>query len=543
MFDLLIRGATIVDGTGAPGWIGDVAVVNGRIAEIDPCISGEALEVVDAKGHVLCPGFIDAHGHSDFTLFINNKGESKIRQGITTEVTGNCGFTAGPITPDHEEDLVYYLANTIVLNDERRSAWKWETQDQFLQHSAKNGLSFNIVPLVGQGMIHVGVMGFETRMPTEAELDRMKAMLQKELDAGFFGMSMAFEYEPGNHLPVEETVELCKLLKDCGCIFSIHMKNEGANLLECVEHALQIAQQSGCRVEISHLKARYTANWGKAREAMRRIAAAREQGVDVAFDVYPYAAYGSGLIDLIPPWVKKDGPQIMCQRLQDAALRQTAIRDMEKGLPGWDSMLTSSNWENCVQIATLRSPENKWMEGLRLGEIAQRRGCTPYELVVDLMVEESASVKCIWFAMDEDEVADIMRHPLAIFGTDGRACATYGELGKGAVHPRYYGTYPRILGKYVREEGLMSMEEAIYKSTAAVARRFGIDGRGELKEGFFADMVLFDPNAIAETNSFQDPHSYPQGIDLVVVNGKIVVAHGIHTGALPGEILRRKTQK
>lgn len=543
MFDLLIRGARIIDGTGAPGFTGDVAVANGIIAEIAPSISGEAREVVDAKGHVLCPGFIDAHGHSDFTLFINHRGESKIRQGITTEVTGNCGFTAGPITPDHEEDLVYYLANTIVLTDQRRAAWKWETQDQFLEHSARNGLSFNIVPLVGQGMIHVGVMGFENRMPTEAEMGRMKTMLQKELDAGFFGMSMAFEYEPGNHLPIEETVELCKLLKDRGCIFSIHMKNEGANLLACVDHALQIAEQSGCRVEISHLKARYAANWGKAREAMRRIEAARERGIDVAFDVYPYAAYGSGLIDLIPPWVKKDGPQLMCQRLQDPALRRKALYDMENGLDGWDSMLTSPDWAACVQIASLRSPENKWMEGLRLSQIAERRGSTPYELVVDLMVEESASVKCIWFAMDEDEVKDIMRHPLAIFGTDGRACATYGELGKGAVHPRYYGTYPRILGKYVRDEGLLSLEEAVQKSTSAVARRFGIEGRGELREGYFADMVLFDPDTITETNSFKEPHSYPKGIDLVVVNGKIVVANGIHTGALPGEILRRENQK
>lgn len=542
MFDLLIHGATIIDGTGAPRWNGDVAVRNGVIAEIASSISGEAMEVVNAKGHVLCPGFIDAHGHSDFTLFINHKGESKIRQGITTEVTGNCGFTAGPITSEHEEDLVFYLANTIVLNDTRRAAWKWETQNQFLEHTAKNGLSFNVVPLVGQGMIHVGVMGFESRMPTEAELNSMKAMLQKELDSGFFGMSMAFEYEPGNHLPSEETVALCRLLREQGCIFSIHLKNEGANLLKCVENAIQIASESGCRVEISHLKARYSANWGKAREAMRRIEEAREHGVDVAFDVYPYAAYGSGLIDLIPPWVKKDGPQLMCQRLQNPLLREKAIFDMENGVEGWDSMLTSPNWADCVQIATLRSHKNKWMEGLRLSQIAQSRSCTPYELVVDLMVEESASVKCIWFAMDEQEVADIMRHPLAIFGTDGRACATYGELGKGAVHPRYYGTYPRILGKYVREEKLMSLEEAIQKSTSAVAQRFGIEGRGELKEGYFADIVLFDADTIKDTNSFEKPHNYPNGIDLVIVNGQIVVANGIHTGNLPGKILRRKSR-
>lgn len=355
-------------------------------------------------------------------------------------------------------------------------------------------------------------------------------------------MSMAFEYEPGNRVPMEETLALCALLKERNCIFSIHMKNEGAYLLACVDHAIEIAERSGCRVEISHLKARYTANWGKAREATARIEAARKRGVDVAFDVYPYTAYGSGLIDLIPPWVKKDGPQIMCQRLQDPQLRQQAITDMEQGLDGWDSILTSPNWADYVQIASLRTQENKWMEGLRISQIAQKRGCTPYELVVDLMVEESASVKCVWFAMDEQEVADIMRHPLAVFGTDGRACATYGPLAQGAVHPRYYGTYPRILEKYVRQEGLLTLEEAIHKATGAVAKRFGIDSRGILKEGFHADLLLFDPDTVGETCTFASPHRYPQGIDLVIVNGRIVVAHGIHTGALPGQILRREIQ-
>lgn len=539
MFDFLIRGATIIDGTGSPGRTGDVAVVDGRIAAVASCISGEAVEVIEAKGRVLCPGFIDAHGHSDFTLFVNHRGESKIRQGITTEVTGNCGFTAGPITPDHEEDLVYYLANTIVLDDERRAAWKWDTQDSFLRHSAQKGLSFNIVPLVGQGMIHVGVMGFDDRMPTEAELERMKAMLRKELDAGFFGMSMAFAYEPGNYIHKEEVWEMCRVLKDYHCIYTIHMRDAGEILLPCVDEAIEIAEQSGCRVQISHLKAKYPANWGKAKEAMKRMSDARERGVDIAFDVYPYTAYGSGLIDIIPPWAKKDGPKQMCQLLQDPVHRAKTIYDMEHGLPGWDSILKTNGWADLVQIATLRSAGNKWMEGLRLSQIAEKRGCTPYELVVDLMVEESASVKCVWFAMDEQEVKDIMRHPLAIYGTDGRACATYGELGKGAVHPRYYGTYPRIFGKYVREEGILSLEEAVQKATSAVAQRFGICDRGEVREGYFADLVLFDPDIIGETNSFEQPHSYPKGIDLVMVNGKIVVAHGIHTGALPGKILRR----
>ncbi len=539
MFDIIIKNAKIIDGTGAPAYPGEVAIIGKKIAKIAPKIEGNAKTVIDARGHILCPGFIDAHGHSDFTLFVNNRGESKIRQGITTEVTGNCGFTGGPITEEHEDDLVHYLANTIVLSDELRSNWKWKTQDEFLRYCAKDGLSFNIVPLVGQGMIHVGIMGFSDKMPDEKEMDTMKSMLKRELDAGFFGMSMAFEYEPGNYMHIEEVSEMCKMLKAYDCIYTIHMRNEGMDLLPCVKHAIEIGKQSGCRVEISHLKARYPHNWGKAKEALRLIEEAKKEGLDICFDVYPYIAYGSGLIDLIPPWVKKDGPRIMCQRLSDPDLRKKVLYDMEHGIDGWDSIMKGENWASAVQIASLKTEVNKPCEGKVIQEIADERGCTPYEAVVDLMVEEDASIKCVWFAMNEEELITIMKHPDAIFGTDGRACATYGELSKGAVHPRYYGTYPRILGKYVREEGVLTLEEAIKKSTSAPAKRFGIDLRGEVKEGYFADLVIFSPEEIKETNSFKAPHSYPAGIDYVMVNGQIVIDHGEHTDILPGEILRK----
>ncbi len=540
MFDLLIKNALIADGSGNPMYEGEIAIEGDKIVAIGKNISSDAKEILDAKGHIVCPGFIDAHGHSDFTLFVNNRGESKIRQGITTEVTGNCGFTAGPITADHEDDLVHYLANTIVLTDEQREEWKWKTQDEFLRYSAKDGLSFNVVPLVGQGMIHVGTIGFDDRMPNEEELEKMKAMLRNELDAGFFGMSMAFEYEPGNYIRIEEVAEMCKVLKEYGCIYTIHMKNEGMNLIPCVKHAIEIGRMSGCRIEISHLKARYIANWGKTKEAIALIEEAKKEGVDVGFDVYPYAAYGSGLIDLIPPWVKKDGPRIMCERLRDKELRAKALYDMENGLEGWDSIMKGEGWDECVQIAKLKTDKNRHCEGMLISQIAKERNCTSYEAVVDLMVEEDASIKCIWFAMNEDELISIMKHPDSIFGTDGRACATYGELSEGAVHPRYYGTYPRILGHYVREKGILSTEEAIKKATSAVAKQFGIDCRGELKEGYFADIVMYDPENIKETNSFAAPHSYPAGIDMVMVNGEIVIKNGEHTNNLPGKILRKK---
>lgn len=539
MFDLLIKNALIADGCGSPLKKGEIAVKDDKIVMLGEKLEGDAKRIIDAKGHVVCPGFIDAHGHSDFTLFVNNRGESKIRQGITTEVTGNCGFTAGPITKEHEDDLVHYLANTIVLSDEEREKWTWKSQDEFLRYSAKDGLSFNVVPLVGQGMIHVGVIGFDDRMPTEEELNKMKELLKNELDAGFFGMSMAFEYEPGNYLRMEEISEMCKVLAEYGCIYTIHMKNEASELIPCVKHAIEIGRRSGCRVEISHLKARFISNWGKTKEAIELIEEARKEGINVGFDVYPYIAYGSGLIDLIPPWVKKDGPRIMCERLKDKELRKKALYDMEHGIEGWDSIMQGENWADYVQIAKLKTEKNLSCEGKRISEIAKERGISPYEAVTDLMIEEDASIKCIWFAMNEDELISIMKHPDSLFGTDGRACATYGPLSEGAVHPRYYGTYPRILGHYVREKKIFSLEEAIKKATSLVAKQFGIDGRGEIREGYYADLVVFDPETICETNSFAAPHSYPDGIDAVIVNGEIVIENGEHTNNLPGRILRK----
>lgn len=539
MFDLLIKNAVIIDGSGCPGYNGEIGISGDKIVSIAPKLTDTAKKIIDAKGNVVCPGFIDAHGHSDFTLFVNNKGESKIRQGITTEVTGNCGFTAGPITKEHEEDLVYYLANTIVLSNEQRKQWKWKTQDEFLRYSAKEGLSFNVVPLVGQGMIHVGVMGFDNRMPEKEELEKMKNMLRAELAEGFFGMSMAFAYEPGNYMHDEETIEMCKIIKEYDGIYTIHLKDQGTNLLASVEQAIEIGKKSGCRIEISHLKAKYKANWGKTKEAIRLIEKAKSDGVDISFDVYPYAAYGSGLIDLMPPWVKKDGPRKMCQMLRDFDTRKKVLYDMEHGISGWETIMNSDNWEDCVQIASLRTLENKSCEGKLIGQIAKERGCTSYEAVVDLIIAEDASVKCIWFAMSEDEVAEIMQHPYALFGTDGRACADYGELSKGSVHPRYYGTYPRILGHYVREKKALSLEEAIKKSTKAPARHFKIQNRGELKENYYADLVIFSPEKITETSTFANPHSYADGIEYVIVNGETVIAHGEHTGALPGKILRK----
>ncbi len=539
MQEYIIKNALIIDGSGADRYKGTIYVKNGLIGGIGDEYDVPGMPAIDAKGQVVCPGFIDGHGHSDFTLFTNHRGESKVRQGITTEVTGNCGFTAGPITEEHYDDLVHYLANTIVLDEKLQKIWHFKSQDEFLRWSARDGLSFNIVPLVGMGMIHVGVMGFDHSMPDEAQLQKMKDMLNVELDAGFFGMSTAFEYEPCNTLYPEEVWELCKVLKARDKIFTIHMRNEGMHLIDNVKEAIEIARNSGCKVEISHLKARFKPNWGMVKEALRLIDEAKAEGLDVCFDVYPYTAYGAGLIDLIPPWVKNDGPRIMCERLRDPELKAKALYDMEHGLEEWDSIMKSEGWADCVSIASLKTAGNKRFEGKTIAQMAEELGITGYEAVVKLMVDEDASVKCVWHAMCDDDLETVMTHPDAIFGTDGRACATYGPLSSGSVHPRYYGNYPRIMGYYVREKKLMSLEEAIHKSTQLPAQRFGIEGRGLIKPGYHADLVIFDPDRIREVSTFSSPHHYPEGISRVIVNGVSVIVEGEHSGMFPGEILRK----
>ena len=540
MLDIVIKNGTIIDGTGKKGYVADVGIKGEYICKIHDEIKDEAKEYIDAKGFIVSPGFIDAHGHSDFTIFINNFGESKIRQGITTEVVGNCGFTAGPITAEHKDDQLQYLANTIVLSDEMRENWNWESQKSFLDYSSRNGMSFNLAPLVGHGMIRVGVMGFEQRRPTHDEMDRMKALLKRELDNGFYGLSTAFQYEPGNFIEMDEIAELCKLVKEYDGIYTIHMRDEGKDLIPCVKHAIAIARKTRARIQISHLKATYKPNWGKVNEAIALIDDAYNDGLDVGFDVYPYTAFGSGLIDLVPPWAKKDGPKEMVNLLKDEKARRRAVMDMKDGIKDWETIMVCDDWDECVKIALLKSEKNKKYEGMTIKEIAKDMQCSPYEAVIQLLIDEDASVKCIYFAMCEEDLINIMRHCRACFGTDGRACATYGELSKGSVHPRYYGTYPRIFGRYVREKKVLTLEEAVKKCTSLPAERFHIQKRGAVKEGYFADITIFDQDKIIDTATFKNPHQYPQGIEYVIVNGKVVINRDAHTGRLPGVVLQKK---
>ena len=539
MYDLIIRHGEIIDGTGAKAFVGDVGIKDGLISEVALKVTKESKRIIDAGGHVVCPGFIDVHSHSDFTIPINPLGESKIRQGITTEVVGNCGFTAAPVVLNRYEELMQYLVNTVSVREIDKKHWNWERQSDYIEFISGRGIPFNIVPLVGHGTIRVGLMGFDKRKPTSQELSKMLHMVETELLCGIHGMSTGLQYDPGCFSDLDELVEMSKLLASYEGIYATHLKSEGKDLLKCIREAIQIGELSKVSVQLSHLKAENPHNWGKVKDALRLIDEAKGRGLNIDFDVYPYTAFGSGLIDLIPPWARERGSKKMLELIRDPRHRNLIIRDMTDSSEDWDNPMIDCDWEK-VRVASVKTCKNKDFEGLSLKQVATIMSCTPYEAVLRLLEEEEGAVKMIFFAMCEDDLKTVLKHPGAIFCTDGRAVAPYGKLGSGKTHPRYYGTYPRILGHYVRTLQVMTIEEAIKKATLLPALKFNLRNRGQIKEGYAADIVVFNKEDIVDLATYDEPHRYPIGIYHVLVNGKPVISKGEHTGHLPGKVLKRK---
>lgn len=537
MLDILIKNAEIIDGSGGKSYPGEIGIKKKRIQNIAPIIDQESARVIDARGLALAPGFIDIHSHTDWTILINPRAESKVRQGVTTEVVGNCGFTAAPVREGHFDDLMQYLVNTVFISNAEKKKWKWKTQSDYINEIRRKGTSVNIASLVGHGTIKVGVMGFKQAPPTAIELQKMGHMLREELQEGLFGMSTGLQYDPASFSTRQELVELAKILAEYEAVYATHMKSEGDIILDCISQAAEIGKESGVSLEISHLKAASKKYWGKVDDIMKLIDNKRGEGVNIDFDVYPYIASGTGLIDLIPPWAREEGINKLMDYFNDENSLTAIIADMEEGTKGWENPMEGLTWE-AVKIATVDSARNRKYEGKNIGQISADMGCEPHHAVIKLLKEEHGAVKIIFFGMKEDDVTRIMKHPRAIFGSDGRAVADYGVLSGGKIHPRYYGTFPRILGHYARDKGLFPLEEAVKKMTSFPAKKMNIVDRGFLREGYYADIVIFDKDRIIDVATFDDPHQYPRGIEYVLVNGDIVVANNHHTGVLSGRILK-----
>lgn len=539
MYDLLIKNGLIIDGLGEKPYRADLAVQDDRICTLAPVIDeGLSRRLIDASGCVVAPGFIDIHSHTDFTFLTDPKADSKIRQGITTEVVGNCGFTAAPVRAEHFDELMQYLVNTVAVRDEEEWRWCWSSQDDYLREVANGKIAVNVASLVGHGTIRIAVMGFAHRRPIELEQREMGQLLEAELKNGLWGLSTGLQYEPGSFAEIEELVCLGRLVAHYGGIYTTHLKSEGRDLLECITRAVEIGRQSGVSVLISHLKASHQANWGKAKEALEMIDRARSEGVAVDFDVYPYTAYGSGLIDLVPPWVREGGAGKMLEILSDRRNHPRIVAEMAQDSVEWENPICDADWE-AVNIASVKTKENMIYEGKNLLELGELMGCSPAEAVLELLLAESGVVKTVVFAMCEKDLEQFLIHPRAIFCTDGRAVDPDGTMGRSKIHPRYYGAFPRILGHYVRDKQLISLEEAVKKMTAGPAVKLGLNNRGLIQQGYYADITIFNPRDVLDMATFDQPHCYPEGIMYVIVNGMVAVTPKGYNGASSGRILYR----
>jgi N-acyl-D-amino-acid deacylase len=526
-WDILIRGGTLLDGSGRPGEPGDLAVHDGRIAAVDRSLGGEAAKVIDAEGLAVTPGFIDIKTHSDFTLPINPKAESKVRQGVTSEIIGHCGFSVAPVLPGKVQLLADYLSGGAPWLPFREMRFP-EYLDSFPAVAVNTGM------LVGHNTLRLMVMGLEDRAPTQAELEAMTALLEEGLAAGALGMSSGLFTPPGSFAEPAEMLTFGPALKRHNALYFTHIRDESNGVIGAVEEAIDFARRVGVHVEIVHLKCSGVDNWGKAAQILAMLEAARAEGCDIDCDAYPYTAGANPLKNLLPPWVQVGGQEAMLACLAVPETRDRIRREVERdGLNNWGR---TPSWE-AVQISV--SPKLPEHAGETVAGLATARGCDPIDLVCDYLIADNGATRVLITSIAEEDIREIVRSPSALVGSDGNCVADYGIVSQGKPHPRFYGTFPRILGHYVHEERVLLLEQAVRKMTGATAQALRLHDRGLLKEGYRADIAVFDPADFKDRATYADPHQYPSGDrTTVIVNGVIVVENARHTGATPGMVLR-----
>jgi N-acyl-D-amino-acid deacylase len=526
-YDLVIKGCFLYDGTGNEPREADIGVSGERIEKIGNIPAEAGKNVIDSRGLNACPGFIDAHDHSDVGLLVNPKAESHIRQGITTLVSGNCGSSPFPVGDSVYEETRDALKNTYDLDLD------WRDMKGFFKRLADSGTALNYASFVGQGTVRGAVVGFEDKPASSAELNRMQNVIQEYIQDGALGLSSGLEYAPGSYAGREEIVSLCRAAASAGGLYSTHMRDEGDALLESLAETAEVARRSGIGLQISHLKCAYPRNWDKLDRALNFITQVSRSGVDIFCDRYPYIAGATSLSSLnFPLWAHQGTTDDFLKRLKDPSLEdklRSYLKEREKKLGSWDK----------VVISSVASQKNRIYEGRSIQDCAQESQMDVFHFMRDLLVEERDQVGMILFVMSEENLQKVLSHPLVGIGCDGSVRAPYGPLSHGKPHPRSYGSFPRTIGKYIREEKILPLSKMIHKMTAVPAARFGFTDRGRLEKGCYADIVLFDNDKIKDKATYQNPHCYPEGIPWVVVNGEVIIDNEQHTGRLPGRILRK----
>ncbi|HWO53520.1 MAG TPA: D-aminoacylase [Paenibacillus cookii] len=523
MLDIVIENGRIVDGSGNPWYFGQLGIKDGKITHVGRT-EAEALERIDARGQVVAPGFIDGHCHSDLLVLDQPNSEFKMQQGVTTEVVGNCGLAPAPYVKNRAAELKSYIEPVIGRTD---WPWPWESIEEYMQHLAKSPASENVSTYVAHGALRISVMGFENRPATKDELDRMKRLLENGLKAGAIGLSIGLLYAPGSYTPKEELAELCKVVAAYGGLFSTHIRGEGNNLLASVREVIWIAEQSGVSLHVSHLKAAGRINWGQTGAAMELIDEARSRGMDVTCDVYPYSAGSTTLTTVLPPWVLEGGIEATLERIADPAIRAQIKQELREEQTTWDNLVCSTGWQS-VFVSSVPSAAGRLLEGKHMQEIGELWGMDPEDAALELLRRENGQVSIVYFHMSEEDVREVIRYDYSLVASDSLGCVT------GKPHPRSYGTFPRLFAEYVRKNKILTLEQAVRKVTSFPAQRFKLGKRGLLVPGYAADIVIFDPNRISDTATYQDPIRHPEGISAVLVNGRKTMEHRHHTHERPG---------
>ena len=533
LHDTVIRNGIVFDGTGAEGALAEVALDGGSITSVGEVPEPGRLEI-DATGLAVAPGFVDIHSHSDLSLMWDPLGQSKLRQGVTTEVVGNCGLSPAPATVESREQMTeafqYIWADV---------PWTWYSMGEYLDALQDSQPALNVAAQVGHSALRACVLGFEDRPADEAELRALCDLLRKSLDEGACGLSSGLIYAPSVYATEEEFHALGKVLAERGKYYSSHMRGEGATLMDSIDETVRVGEAACVQVQIVHLKTAGKPYWGNAGRALEQIEAARDRGIDVGFDVYPYVAGSTHLSAMVSPWAHEGGTEALLKRLADPALRARLKDEQVNGYPEWQSYTGKGSWDPAnIWVASVGSEANQGLLGRTLQDIADERGQDPRDAVYDLIVEEGNQLSGIAKLMCEEDVETILQHPLGSVGSDGLAICPKGVFGRSKPHPRWYGTFPRVLSRYVRERGVLTLPDAIRKMTSLPAAQAGLSGKGALKPGLDADVVVFDPKTVHDEATFEDPHRYASGIPWVIVNGAVAVREGEITGERNGRVLR-----
>ena len=542
MLDIKIVNGLIVDGTGAKGFRADVGITGDRITEIGDLSGVEAKETLDVKGQVVCPGFVDGHTHSDMSLLYNHLSSSRIYDGVTTEVIGNCGIGVAPIRDEKKAELIKYLGTRLIGAIPVKLELPWNTMEEYLETVEKASPAVNVVPLVAQGAVRINEMGFEKGHPSPEQLARMRAEVKKAMEAGCAGISSGLMYMPGEYSDVEELAALSQEVAPYDSFYVSHIRSEGDYIFEALDEAIAIAEKGGTALHVSHLKLAGANVWGRAQEVFDKFDAAKAKGLDLTFDLYPYAKACTSLGSCMPPWTFEGGTDNMLERVKVPENQKRIIQEIKEGIPGWQNPIkTAGDWSRLV-IATCYTEEGKWMLGRSIAELSQEVSKDPFTFVFDTLIQERGRVQVLCAVMDQHDIDTFISHPEAMIISDSMSLSTEGILSAGNPHPRAFGTHGYVLADYVRKRGVLTLEDAVRKMTMLPARRMRLVERGVLQKGWFADITIFDPETIQDMATYTNPKQYTRGISTDLVNGQFAMRDGKQTEMTSGRVLRKKVK-